>query len=44
MGGQGKGVGEEAQANGERRSRGFDLIGQQISEQAHWERVGSKLI
>ena len=44
MGGQGTGVGKEAQANGGRHSREFGLIGQQISEQAHWERVGSKLV
>ena len=48
---QGTGVGEKAQANGGRRSIEFGLIGQQISEQAHWEqeppkylRVGSKLV
>lgn len=51
VGGQGTGVGEEAQANSGRRSRAFGLIGQQISEQAHWEqeppkylRVGRKLV
>lgn len=37
VGGQGTGVGEETQANDGRRSRDFGLIGQQISEQAHWE-------
>ena len=51
MGGQGTGAGGETQANGGRRNREFGLIGQQISEQAHWKqeplkhlRVGSKLI
>ena len=51
MSGQGTGAAEEAQADGGRRSRAFGLIGQQISEQAHWEqehpkylRVASKLV